>query len=571
MESRFFSVAKESPYFAAPKQSGADPIHNSSLSVGVLQRSELPTLGDCEKEGLLPAISARNSEVASLSPPRPGASPADDPDGAAGHVPHERPAKRPRGSRQQRSSGSAAGAARRGADADEPVPVSVPGADTVHRVQRALLQWYALHKRDVPWRTTTDPYSVWVSEMMLIQTQVKTVVRHYRRWMDAYPTLQSLAEETDLHRLHDAWGPLGLYKRVELLKRGAEHIMRQHQGVMPREVADLKSIPGVGAYAAGMIAAICYRQREAAVDGNVVRLLCRLFHQPAPPAAYTSRRGTDRIWAVARELVPADHPGEWNQAIMDLGAKVCTPRQPRCGACPLRPLCEAYRVTRDAADPLPGMVGREDRIGGVIPPKLANRYHHRQDLHVAVVLANARWTALTLWAGWTGPLAGTWQFPALPGPVHRRFGAKRCGGSPESPGGPHGGAGEDDASSPPRDVEDCFLQTCDAGEVDNQREVLAPVSGPPTGDDAPSVEDLWHHVEGLLATGLDRRDALVIDCGLAKHAFTHLEWTIHVWCFLLELPEDTLQAVRLSAAAAPPHTRWVEWCALHSGRVDLLR
>ena len=120
--------------------------------------------------------------------------------------------------------------------------LAVPAAPAIAGLQGALLQWYGVHQRDVPWRATTDPYGVWVSEMMLIQTQVKTVVRHFRRWMDAYPTLQSVAAEPDLHRLHDAWGPLGLYRRVELVKKGAGYVMQRCGGRLPSNVHQLKQV-----------------------------------------------------------------------------------------------------------------------------------------------------------------------------------------------------------------------------------------------------------------------------------------------------------------------------------------
>ena len=187
---------------------------------------------------------------------------------------------------------------------------------------------------------------------MLQQTQVATVLRYYSAWMRRFPTLRALAEAPESEVLH-AWQGLGYYSRARRLKRGAEVVVERHGGKLPRDHAALLALPGIGAYSAGAIASIAFGERRPLVDGNVVRVLTRVFGLRGDPAKLPLRRA---LWDLAAELVPSDRPGDFNQALMELGATVCTPRSPRCDACPLARGCEARR--QGLVDVLPELAPR---------------------------------------------------------------------------------------------------------------------------------------------------------------------------------------------------------------------
>jgi len=208
---------------------------------------------------------------------------------------------------------------------------------TRKRIQTALLRWYASHRRDLPWRRTRDPYAIWVSEAMLQQTQVATVRGYYERWMKRFPDVLTLADSNESDVLH-AWQGLGYYSRAKNLRRGAQAIARDYGGALPKTAAELRGLPGIGPYSAGAIASIAYGQSVPLVDGNVVRVLCRLFALRGDPTRAPLKK---RLWQIAGDLVPAESPGDFNQALMELGATVCAPRAPRCGACPVRRACRA--------------------------------------------------------------------------------------------------------------------------------------------------------------------------------------------------------------------------------------
>lgn len=207
------------------------------------------------------------------------------------------------------------------------------------------MDWYELRKRDLPWRKTRDPYAIWVSEVMLQQTQVKTVLGYYQRWMTRFPTVTALATADDADVLH-AWQGLGYYSRARRLLSGARAVLERHGGVLPRDPAALLALPGIGPYSAGAIASIAFGLPEPLVDGNVVRVLCRLFALRGDPAKAPLKA---QLWQLARSLVPADKPSEFNQSLMELGATVCTPTSPRCAECPVAKHCRglALGVERD--------------------------------------------------------------------------------------------------------------------------------------------------------------------------------------------------------------------------------
>ncbi|MCM3876127.1 MAG: A/G-specific adenine glycosylase, partial [Thermoanaerobaculia bacterium] len=202
-------------------------------------------------------------------------------------------------------------------------------------VTRVLAHWYRAHKRALPWRRTREPYAILLSEVMLQQTTVGVIAPRWKRFLSRFPTVEALARAPERAVLAE-WSGLGYYARARNLHRTAKAIARA--GAFPRTLEGLKALPGIGAYTAAAVSSICFGNREPAVDGNVARVLCRLHGlrlDPKAPAALAKVRG------LARPLVPARNPGDHNQAVMELGALVCTPRTPRCGACPLRKVCRA--------------------------------------------------------------------------------------------------------------------------------------------------------------------------------------------------------------------------------------
>lgn len=213
----------------------------------------------------------------------------------------------------------------------------------------ALLAWYDAHARDLPWRRTRDPYAVWVSEVMLQQTRVETVVPYYERFLARFPTVEALAAAAEEEVLA-AWSGLGYYRRARLLHAGVREVVARHGGRVPEDAAARRALPGVGAYTAGAIGSIAFDREEPLVDGNVARVLARVHGVGTP----LGRADTEaRLWAEAARLVRGPRPGALNQALMELGATVCTPRAPRCGACPIAARCEARARGDVEALPVP--------------------------------------------------------------------------------------------------------------------------------------------------------------------------------------------------------------------------
>lgn len=202
---------------------------------------------------------------------------------------------------------------------------------------RSLRTWFRANGRDLPWRRTRDPYRVLVSELMLQQTQVSRVVDYYERFISRYPSLDSVAAAPP-RRIREAWQGLGYYARARNLHRLAREVTRSGSGALPSDPLELKTLPGIGAYTAGAVASFAYERRAELVDTNVARVLKRVF---APECDLKSSGGRKRIWALARAALPRGGRATWthNQALMELGALICTARRMNCAACPVRSYC----------------------------------------------------------------------------------------------------------------------------------------------------------------------------------------------------------------------------------------
>ena len=203
-----------------------------------------------------------------------------------------------------------------------------------------LLGWFGQSARVLPWRQDHDPYRIWLSEIMLQQTQVQTVIPYYQRFLDYWPTLADLAAASE-EQVLKLWEGLGYYSRARNLLAAAGQIRDCHQGQLPSSEQELRRLPGVGEYTAGAILSIAFGQPIAAVDGNVVRVFSRLTAIPWQPADPAQRR---EVRQLAEFLLPQVRPGDFNEALMDLGATICLPRQPRCQECPLNAICQAREL-----------------------------------------------------------------------------------------------------------------------------------------------------------------------------------------------------------------------------------
>ena len=279
---------------------------------------------------------------------------------------------------------------------------------------RLLLGWYDLHRRDLPWRGIRDPYATWVSETMLQQTRVETVLGYYRRFMERFPSLADLAaaEEAEVLKL---WEGLGYYSRARNLLRGARQVAAEYGGVLPADPEALRGIAGIGPYTAGAVASIAYGLPVPAVDGNVIRVVSRLRGIRENVGVPSVRRALEKETAA---LIPPERPGDFNQALMDLGSGVCVPGTPDCDRCPLAGLCDACAA--GDADELPLLPRRQ-------PPK-----EERYDL---LILEDGAGRVL-LCQRTERMLQGLWVFPMVPGEhgaaalreeVERRLGVRPAG------------------------------------------------------------------------------------------------------------------------------------------------
>ncbi len=215
--------------------------------------------------------------------------------------------------------------------------VLVLAAKQLPEFRRRLLGWFRREKRNLPWRQTKDPYHIWLSEVMLQQTRAGAVIPYYQKFLRQFPSVRALARARR-EQVLKLWAGLGYYSRARNLHRAAKEIVRQHGGKFPREVTDAQALPGVGRYTAAAVLSIAFHEPLAVLDGNVARVLARLG---AVRGDLRAPKRWRRLEQAAQQLLAPRGPGEWNQAMMELGATVCTPRVPRCGECPVARWCRA--------------------------------------------------------------------------------------------------------------------------------------------------------------------------------------------------------------------------------------
>ena len=213
-------------------------------------------------------------------------------------------------------------------------------------LDRRLLEWYDQHKRALPWRDTRDVYRVWLSEIMLQQTRVETVIPYFLRWLDLFPSIETVAQASD-EEILKAWEGLGYYRRAILFQQACRTIMNEHHGSVPDDLHDFHSLPGIGPYTFAAVRSICFDDPVPAVDGNVRRVIARLLMLPQSSSALV-----EAVYKALLKSISPDRPGDFNQAIMDLGSLVCTPRNPACDSCPLSSGCGALQKGKIADFPV---------------------------------------------------------------------------------------------------------------------------------------------------------------------------------------------------------------------------
>ena len=265
----------------------------------------------------------------------------------------------------------------------------LPSAAWTTKFRRRLRCWYRQSKRDLPWRQTTDPYAIWVSEIMLQQTQVATVIPYYERFLIVFPDVTALAAADESHVLRQ-WEGLGYYRRARQMHAAAQAICQQHGGIFPQDFADVLALPGIGRYTAGAITSFAYDQRQPALEANTVRLFCRLLAYQEDP---TKAAGQKLLWSAAEHVLPRQGVAEINQALMELGSLICQPASPDCERCPVGDLCGAFQQ---------GIVEQ-------VPQKTAKlQYEDRKE---AAVVIRSRGRVLLRQCQLGERWAGLWDFP----------------------------------------------------------------------------------------------------------------------------------------------------------------
>jgi A/G-specific adenine glycosylase len=261
----------------------------------------------------------------------------------------------------------------------------------MNRLSSKLLAWYNANKRTLPWRgpAQRSAYAVWVSEIMLQQTRVETVIPYFQKWMRLFPDVRALAMASE-HDVLNAWEGLGYYSRARNLHKAAKIVAAEHNGEMPRDLNELRRLPGIGRYTLGAIASIAFGMDVSALDGNIKRVYSRIFDIDEP---VDSPPGEKILWQLADKNLPKGHAGDYNQALMDLGATICVPRNPRCLICPVMKLCKARQN------------GTQDLRPVMKPKKELPHY-----VHAAGVIIERKKVLLAQRPS-KGLLGGMWEFP----------------------------------------------------------------------------------------------------------------------------------------------------------------
>ena len=262
------------------------------------------------------------------------------------------------------------------------------------RLSARLLNWYNKNKRNLPWRLPgLSPYAVWVSEIMLQQTRVETVIPYFEKWLRLFPTVQALANASE-HDVLNAWEGLGYYSRARNFHKAAKLVVEKYNGELPRDLDELRKLPGIGRYTVGALASILFGMDEPALDGNLKRVYARLFDVSEP---VDSTEGEKILWKLAKDNLPKGHAADFNQALMDLGATICLPKNPRCLLCPAMNVCQARAN------------GTQDSRPVKKPKKAVPHYVHAAAVIVAQV-DNLRKVLLAQRPS-SGLLGGMWEFP----------------------------------------------------------------------------------------------------------------------------------------------------------------
>ena len=259
----------------------------------------------------------------------------------------------------------------------------------MNRLSSKLLTWYRDNKRTLPWRGYPDAYAVWVSEIMLQQTRVETVVPYFEKWMRLFPDVHALAKASE-HEVLNTWEGLGYYSRARNLHKAAKIVAEQYDGEMPRDLNELRRLPGIGRYTLGAIASIAFGMDVSALDGNIKRVYARVFDIDEP---VDSPAGEKILWTLADKNLPNGYAGDYNQALMDLGATICLPKNPRCLICPLMKMCKARQN------------GIQDQRPVMKPKKEVPHY-----IQAAGVMIR-RGKVLLAQRPSSGLLGGMWEFP----------------------------------------------------------------------------------------------------------------------------------------------------------------
>lgn len=256
-------------------------------------------------------------------------------------------------------------------------------------IARDLLTWYRVHKRDLPWRGAS-PYAVWVSEIMLQQTQVATVIPFFLRFLARFPTVEALASAS-IEDVLQHWAGLGYYARARNLHRAAQMVTEKHDGKIPDTPAEIEALPGIGRYTSGAILSIAYNIARPLVDANVIRVLCRVFGLRGDPKSAAVQA---QLWSLAEQLVPSDFPGDFNQGLMELGALICEPADPKCESCPILAHCFA------------GNSPEPSRLPEFPPGKAAIA-----SAHSSALIRNSTGQVLIIQRPLHGLWGGLWEFP----------------------------------------------------------------------------------------------------------------------------------------------------------------